>query len=135
MSQYFKDFEGRNIEKQWLETLHTQDFYVNSWEIWYVKLWVNIGFEEDGKREYRKPVLVVSRIGSLFFVPPLTSKIKDNKYHYRLLSPYFEISSIAMLSQARVIDKRRFLDKIGWISQEEMIDIQKKLKELYLRAL
>lgn len=132
---YTKDFEGRNIEKQSLESKTSQDFYVNPGEIWYVKLWVNIGFEEDWKREYRRPVLVISRIGSLFFVIPLTSKIKENKYHFRLLSPYFEVTSTAMLSQARVIDKKRFLDKIGWISHEEMMEIQKKLKELYLWAL
>lgn len=132
---YQKDFEGWNKEKQCLESIDTQNFYVNPWEIRYVKLGINIWCEEDGKREYRRPVLVVSRVWSLFFVLPLTSKIKDNRYHHRLLSPYFETPSTAMLSQAKVIDKKRFLDKIWWISHDEMIVLQKKLKELYLRAL
>ena len=123
-------------EQKW--NLHNRDdvnkFHVQSREIWYVKLWINIWFEQNGKREFQRPVLVVERIWILLFVIPLSTKEKDSPYYYKLQSTSFDKPSMAMLSQIRVIDKRRFINPIGLISKEELLIIKKLLKDMYLKG-
>jgi hypothetical protein len=55
-------------------------------------------------------VLVIKRIGSLFWCIPMTTKPKNNRFHYVLKSIKFGegIVSSLMLSQARIIDFKRF---------------------------
>jgi mRNA interferase MazF len=93
---------------------------------------LNIGFEENGKDDFKRPVLVICRIGVLFFIVPLSTQDKGNKFYYTLKSVSFNKPSLAILSQVRMIDKKRFVHRIGQVSEEEMINIEKLLKDLYL---
>ena len=61
-----------NFEKE------ERGFYINLREIWFVKMGKNIGHEEDGKNKFLRPVLVIKKVGNLFFTVALTSKGKDN---------------------------------------------------------
>ena len=127
-----KDFDKRNGLKKGLNNL-SQDFYVREREIWYVQLGVNLWFEEDGKGdEFKRPVLVLKKIGNMFAVLPMTSKGKDSPFYYRLPDSYFDWPSRIILSQGRAIDKCRFLDKIGMVSEGDFKDIKEKLKALML---
>ena len=129
-------FDERNEEKKELHKRDDlEDFFVNEWEIWYVKLGVNVWFEQNGKNEYQRPVLVIQRIGTLFFVIPLSTKLKKNKYYYELQSVKFNKPSLAILSQWRVLDKRRFVNPIGKVSSSELLQIKKSLKDVYLKGI
>ena len=75
---------------------------------------------------------MIRRIGILFFIIPLSTQNKNNTFYYALKSVSFDKPSLAILSQVRVIDKRRFLHRIGQVSDGEMIHIEKLLKELFL---
>ena len=128
-----KDFELWNQEKQKIhfdEKANT--VFVNEREVWYTYLWTNIWFEQDSKR----PVLVVKRIWSLFFVIPLTTKLKpENPFYYKLKTMYFGKPSSFILSQAKSIDKKR-LDRYLWkISKEEFEQIKKLLRDIYSQKL
>lgn len=101
---------------------------------------MNVGNESNGKQDFRRPVLVVKKVGNLFFVAPMTTKGKDTKFYYTLQKSEYteryrdqipEISRV-QLSQVRIMDKRRFLDRIGYVHQEEFEEIKKKLRELLL---
>lgn len=70
----------------------------------------------------------------LFFVVPLSTKEKPNKYYYKLQSVDFGKPSMAILSQVRIIDKRRFVNVIGCISIYELQIIKKLLKDTYLHG-
>ena len=48
--------------------------YVNNREIWYAKLGMNLGSESNGKKNFRRPMLVIKKVGSMFFVAPMTTK-------------------------------------------------------------
>jgi len=133
-------FDEWNKEKKTIHTVDPDGFYVNEREIWYVKLGMNVGNESNGKQDFRRPVVVIKKVGNLFFVVPMTTKGKDSKFyhvfqkneyieHYRDQIP--EISR-AQLSQVRIMDKRRFLDRIGYIHRDEFTEIKKKLRELLL---
>jgi mRNA-degrading endonuclease toxin of MazEF toxin-antitoxin module len=69
----------------------------------------------------------------MFFVLPLTTHGKDNVFHHTVQTAEYidqrfirEVSRV-QLSQAKMVDKRRFEDRIGIISEEEFDTIKKKL--------
>ncbi len=141
-----KTFHIRTILKERIhshfqEKSYLERFYVNQREIWYCHLGANIGYEEDWKWcEYRRPVLVLKKVGILYRVVPLTSKPKDNNKFYHIINrwslEYFEkatskvTKSWAILSLVRIVDKTRFIHKIAHINQKELWEITKKLKTL-----
>ena len=116
----------------------TKDMFINEWEIWYTSLWLNIGFEENGKKRFRRPVLVIKKVGILFFVSALTSKGKEkNRFYHKLENVVFnkenEVNrSFVILSQSRTLDRKRFLHKIWDVEEKEFIQIKQKLRELLL---
>ncbi len=138
MGEYIKEFDIWNKEKKELHMSEEIEIYPKPRHIWYAKFGVNIGSESDGKAEFLRPVLVLSKIGSLYWVVPLTSKFKENIFHHTLESVKFEKIeySLIMLSQARIIDKKRFQERIGkMVSKEEFSEIQKKMKSLYFPSI
>jgi hypothetical protein len=47
--------------------------YINEREIWYTTLGQIIGNESNGKKLFLRPVLVIKKVGSMFFVVPMTT--------------------------------------------------------------
>ncbi len=131
---YQKNFNDWNEEKQTIQKTKTPNVYPKMRHIYYAKLGINIGFETDGKKKYLRPVLILAKIGSLYWVAPLTSQLKIDLFHHLLKSVTFENvkNSLVMLSQGRILDKKRIKERIGdMVSQEEFSEIQKKMKKLY----
>ncbi|AKH33211.1 hypothetical protein XF24_00888 [candidate division SR1 bacterium Aalborg_AAW-1] len=108
------------------------EFYVNEREVWYIHLGINIGYEEDGKGgDSKRPVLIIKKVGNMFFVVPLTTRGKDNNiFYHRIHDETFKVSSRAILSQVKMIDKNRCIENIGEIGKDDFIIIKKKLKDL-----
>jgi len=134
------DFIEWSNEKETIHFEKQQEFYPKEREIWYTKMGVNIGFEENGKGEFLRPVLILKKFGNLFFTVALTSKGKDNHYFYYKFNDldlseknrqYID-SSYAILSQVKTIDKKRFTQNIGWVSQKEFSSIKEKLRSVLL---
>jgi len=77
-------YRTKELYDEWNETkkeIHFQEWihssnttFINEKEIWYIRLGLNIWCEQNGKREFMRPVLVVKKIGNMFFCIPLTSK-------------------------------------------------------------
>jgi mRNA interferase MazF len=131
-----KKFDDWNTEKKYLETSTKKPRYPKVKQIWFAKLGLNIGCESDGKAEFSRPVLVLSKIGNMYWCVPLTTKGKVNIFYHELES--FKSShaiSRIMLSQCRTFDKKRFLECIGAISKAEFTTITKKLRSMYFSAL
>lgn len=126
-----QDYEQRNKEKQWLNSKNNEKFYVNTREIWYCKLWINVWFEQNGKTEFRRPVLVLKKVWTMFLICPLTTKIKNTDRHHTLPEYATPKVSSLILSQIRVIDKKRFMDKVGEVKKQDFIRIQKIFQKLY----
>lgn len=62
----------------------------------------------------------------------MTTKGKDSKFYYRLPDQYFGKTSRIILSQCRVVDKNRFIESIGTLSEGDFKDIKEKLRALML---
>ena len=134
-------FDAWNNEKKNIHVANNAtDFFIKPREIWFTKMGKNIGYEENGKKEFTRPVLVLKKVGNLFFTVALTTKGKEeNKFHYKFVQAHFtgehkdhEDSSFVILSQARVMDKKRFQEKIGYIGTEEFEIIKQKITTLLL---
>lgn len=130
-------YNERNAVKQkvnfyeWFFWFNNNKTFINEREIWYIRLWINIWFEQDWKWLFRRPILVIKKIGNLFFVVPLSTKWKMNRYNYAITSINFNKPSSIILSQGRVIDKKRFMDYVWTISLQEFEHIKKLLKDMY----
>lgn len=95
-------------------------------EIWWCKLGANVGFEIDGGGEdFERPVIVIKKFNlDTCIVIPLTAKPKTGKY-------YFSIGTVngrtatAVLSQIRLIDRKRLAEKIETLPKtkfQELLD-------------
>lgn len=124
-------FDNWNEIKKNIHIKKQKELYVNKKEIWYIHKWVNIWFESNWKWEdFRRPVLVIKKVWSLFFVVSMTTKWKDNNFYYKLDDSYFWEDSFIILSQVLIVDKNRFMDQIWEISQTDFEKIKKELKNI-----
>jgi len=127
-------FDERNIEKKHIHydgaTWDRTEFYINTREVWYVKLGINVWYEQDGKSEFKRAILVIKKLGNLFLILPMTTKQKDDRYHHKL-ETFNGKSSWLILSQIKTIDKNRFIEKIGEIYNSELNNIKKNLSSYY----
>ncbi len=131
----YKSFDMWNSQKKHLEN---QDKLIgfSQYEIVFMKIGVNIGFEQDGKGEdFLRPVLVYKKFNNQVFLGiPLTSKAKNNQFHFE-----FEYKkdkkSFAILSQLKLFDIKRAKYKDGKISKNDFIKLQDKLLKLIVTPL
>lgn len=125
-------FDMWNHEKQILHSIDNEKF-INEREVRYCKLWINIGYEQNWKNNFRRPVLILKKAGNVYLVCPLTSKGKDNnKFYYHLSEKIAYKESRCLLSQIRIVDKKRMLHMIWVIWRSDFSQIQKNLRRLYL---
>ena len=120
-----KEFKKWHNKK---EKLHDEAprLFFHEREVWWCSLGANIGFEQDGKgNTFARPILVLKKFNNeIFWALPLTTKIKDGRFY----APVFlddGISRNAILSQLRLIDAKRLIDKVGTISKENCQAIKK----------
>lgn len=84
-----KRFDEWNILKKKVNDIK-DDLYVNPREIWFAHLGINVGNEEDGKgMTFQRPVLILKKVGNMFFVAPLTSKGREDRFYHTLPEHYF----------------------------------------------
>lgn len=134
--QVIEKFDEWNEEKKFLHTQELHERYINPREIWYVKMGLNIGNEQNGKKVFRRPILVMKRIGNMYFCLPLTKQWKeDSKFYLQLKTAHFHEEAVGksflIISQGRVFDKRRFMHLKGKIGHEEFLQIKNLLKMIY----
>lgn len=135
-----KKFNSWNEEKQNIHFSENKIVYPKEREIWFTKTGINIGFEENGKQDFLRPVLVLKKFGNLFFTVSLTSKGKDDHYFYHKIDTATfndqnqknANSSYIILSQAKTMDKKRFTENMGIVSKKEFNQIKERLKAVSL---
>ena len=107
-----KNFDEWNVKKQETENVQKRLFF-HEREIWWCKLGENIGFEQDGKgKSFSRPVVVYKKFNNeICLVLPLTTKNKNGKYYLPVMCKDGSTRSV-ILSQIRLIDSKRFLEKV-----------------------
>jgi len=126
-----KDFDQWNIHKKYIHNIKLHKFY-HERDIWWCSLGTNIGFEQDGKGDGgERPVLIVKGFSkNVCFVVPLTTSTKTNLYHV-LIGIVSGRESFAIISQIRLIDTRRLINKIAFLDEEHFSNTRKTIRDLF----
>jgi mRNA interferase MazF len=125
-----KDFDGWNRKKK--ETHGEEPRLYTVREIWWCRLGVNIGTEQDGRGEwYVRPCVIMRGFGpDACLVAPLTTSARQHP----LRMPVGMVDgrmARANLSQLRIVDTRRLERKIGFLEKEAFANIRKAVRELF----
>ena len=125
-----KDFDTWNVKKKNAE-LENGRLYTTR-EIWWCRLGLNIGSEQDGSgEEFLRPCIIVRGFGpKVCMVFPLTTSL--NKHPLRIsLGDVDGKNASALLSQMRSIDTRRLVEKIGFLDKEKFDELRKNARNLF----
>ena len=126
-----KKFDNWNIKKKEINS-SIKITYPKHREVWYISIWKNIWFESYWKwDDFKRPVLVLARIWTMFLVASMTTKGKNNKFYYKLKKDTFDIDSFITLSQFKTIDKKRFIEKMWKVNLQDFEEIKKRIKHLF----
>jgi mRNA interferase MazF len=135
-----KDFDQWNEHKKAIDANPTPRVYVHERELWFAHLGTNIGFEQDGRGdESLRPILVLRKFNNeIVWALPLTRRDKPSNPYYMSFeySAFPEVanaslrSSVAILSQLRLLDGKRFRYKIGTVPAETFQLIKEKTRQL-----
>ena len=122
-----KDFDRWNEIKKRTDGEEPRLYTVR--EIWWCRLGVNVGSEQDGNGTlFLRPVVIARAFGAnTCLVVPLTATPRK----HRLRVPVGKVKdkdASALISQIRVIDTRRLVEKIGFLDKERFADIRKAVK-------
>jgi mRNA interferase MazF len=128
-----KDLPGWHIKKTSLDGLVSPVNSFKERQIWWVSVGHNVGVEIDGKGpRYARPVIVMRKFShNAFFGVPLTTTGKENPYLYA-----FSLNGVenkAALSQVRVFDARRLINKMGYLTIEDYAEVQRQLVDIVMR--
>jgi mRNA interferase MazF len=125
-----QQFDFWNAKKKSLE----QERYYRGFEegdIMFLHMGKNIGFEQNGKGDsFVRPVLVFRKFSNAVFLGiPLSRTSKRGVFYYPF-SLVGKGDSVALLSQIRLFDSKRLLNKIGSLSTDHMKCLKQKLSRL-----
>ncbi len=125
-----KDFDKWNIEKKKTNSIN-KPIYFKEGDIWWAKIGVNIGFEQDGKgKSFSRPILIIKKFNEhIFWGISLSTKRKNNKYYFNFDSSDGQ-SRTAILSQLKLVSSKRITDKIGFVENNLLERIKKAIKDL-----
>ncbi len=125
-----KDFKQWCPKKERINSYKSKKFFQER-EIWWCSTGVNIGYEQDGHgTDFARPVLIIKKFNlDACLVVPLTKKNKDGKYYFNIgeVKAINTYEAVAVLSQIRFIDSKRFLFKIQTLNKEKFSQLITKL--------
>ncbi len=126
-----KDFDNWNIKKKEIHIKEVKLYY-HPREIWWCYLGLNVGCEQDGsEKKFLRPVIIIRDFGpSSCLIVPLTKSTK--KHPLRVSIGKVENNeAVAVLSQIKVIDTKRLLEKIGVLNKDNYSILRKTVRNLF----
>lgn len=125
-----KDFDSWNSLKKKIDTTEETRFY-HPRDVWWCSIGIKIGYEQDGKDiKYQRPILVLKKFGNIALIVPLTSSPRKHKYR-------IDIGVIdgkpakAIISQIKVVDTKRFTEKISVLGKEAFAQVTKNIRSMF----
>lgn len=105
--------------------------YFHEREVWWCRIGVNVGYEQDGKGEnFARPVIIFRKFNNeVCWIVPLSAKIKSGKF-YLPIDLNDGMARVAILSQLRLIDAKRLYQKIGVLDKDEMEKLRNMIIDL-----
>ncbi len=124
-----KEFDKWNEIKKETHTEEPRLYTVR--EIWWCRLGANVGFEQDGSgRLFLRPVVIARAFGpNICLILPLTASKQKHPLRVSVGDVQGKQAS-ALLSQMRIIDTRRLVEKVGFMNKQVFAQLKKALKDL-----
>ena len=124
-----KDFDQWNGLKQELDLRKKLPTFKQR-EIWWCNIGLNVGDEENGKnKDFSRPILILKKFNSnIFFGIPLTTQVKEKHYYHKI--HFKDRQQCVMISQLRLFDSKRLVNKMGDLPQHQFDEIRKVLIEM-----
>ena len=124
-----RDFLSWNSKKEKIDSRNNKAIFFHERDVWWCSLGLNVGNEQDGKGEnFHRPVIVIKKFSrSLFWAIPLTTKLKKGIFY--LTIDFGGIAQAAILSQMRMLDSKRLINRLGVISEADFQKIKQAIKE------
>lgn len=124
-----KDFDGWNEEKKRTQKEIPRLYTVR--EIWWCRLGINVGTELDGKgNRFLRPCVIMRAFGpDACLVVPLTTSTREHSLRIPVGDVQGE-EARANISQMRVIDTRRLVEKVGFLDEHLFQELKKRAKAL-----
>ncbi|OGN23068.1 MAG: hypothetical protein A2918_03565 [Candidatus Yanofskybacteria bacterium RIFCSPLOWO2_01_FULL_42_49] len=125
-----KDFQAWHKKKEQVNDVEKRPFF-HEREIWFCHLGANVGFEQDGVGEdFQRPIVIIRKFNNdICWVIPLSKTKKRNKYYFAFQFDAIT-TSVAILSQIRLLDAQRLSRRIGEMNKEEFRGLINKIKAL-----
>jgi len=126
-----KEFDLWNTEKKIVDSkLVNRSLFFHEREIWWCSAGLNIGVEANGKNEnFERPMMIIRKFNTdMVWVLPLTTKGKQDNYHYKIESE--TIKSLVILSQVKTISTKRLIRKVGSVSETDFIEVISRFKKI-----
>lgn len=125
-----KDFDKWNSVKKKLDASHCVVDFAEK-ELWWCSIGLNVGSEQhSSSKDFSRPVVIVRKFTrDVFIGVPVTTKIKEERFRYRLIVNNTE--NDALLMQLRVFDRRRLIRKICVIDSSDFIKLKMQLNLLF----
>lgn len=125
-----KDFDKWNVEKKRTNAEQPRLYTVR--EVWWCRVGINVGSEQDGSGKlFLRPVVIIRGFGAnTCMVIPLTTSSR----RHPLRIPVGKIqdrTAKAILSQIRVIDTRRLVEKVGFLDKKIFAQLRKTARMLF----
>lgn len=124
-----KDFDGWNNEKKRTQKEISRLYTVR--EIWWCRLGINLGTELDGKGDgFLRPCVILRAFGpDACLIVPLTTSAKEHPLRVSIGEIQGE-EARANISQIRVVDTRRLVEKVGFLESSRFQELKKRIKVL-----
>jgi len=125
-----KDFNAWNSKKIIVNDAEQTPFF-HEREIWFCFIGANVGFEQDGQgNDFQRPVVIIKKFNNeICWAIPLSKTKKRGRYYFAF--PFSkDVTSVAILSQIKLIDAHRLSRKIGDMHGEDFHVLIEKLKAL-----
>ena len=126
-----KDFDEWNTLKKEINNGKAHKLY-HTREVWWCYVGKNVGFEQDGPgRKSMRPVLILKGLSKeVCIIVPLTTSMKQNPY-YSDLGKISNRNSSVIISQIKLIDTKRLVNKMGLLNKEIFEKIRKSVRDLF----
>ena len=126
-----KNFSGWSDQKTKIDSKNHKAPFVTEGDIWWAATGVNVGSEMNGKNElYSRPVIILKKLAhNFYFVIPTTTQEKAGSWYISFV--HSNIKMTACLHQARSIDYRRILGKLGSLNDSDYSLVKESFLRLY----
>ncbi len=125
-----KNFDIWNEEKKNIDGNGQRRFY-RPREIWWCVFGINIGLEQDGSNnDFQRPVLILKDFSrETCLIVPLSTSTYQHKYRISIGKATGR-EAVAILSQMRVVDTKRLVDRICVLDEITFDVIRKSTKDM-----